>query len=829
MTALTQTSLYGMVGLASVMLAFAEGVGFPNALSLPLTLLALFVTERWKIFRLPTRWANVLGLAAVGLGVWEFGGENIEARLLSLAHVLVYLTWIVLFLEKSSRLYWAMCALATLHVAIGAVLTSSGLFGLMLFMYLAGAIWTLTIFTLDRSRLKFANAPHVGEGFGNSVPVEMPRASALETSAAVNDLNEFVWNRRSQLTRGIQLDPNLRWVSWPFISSVAATAVLSAVIGSFFFVFTPRIWVGNFTAFTDAPDTALRELRTGFAEEVQLGDIGQILESTHPVFEMRLIDEETRQPIAPEDFAAQLGLDEPLFRGSVLGEYANGKWRVGTTGRQEDGFRPVMPSPNESNTVRQEFRLEPTESTVLFAMPPHVACRVENRNTTVVERRLTSVLQLKDPLSGRDRLNYVVSSRKPRDLFQQLPRGTQSNLTYRSERDYYCLLPSRGLNRLQELSKRIAGSSSSGPAAGDQSANEIARRLEAYLKNSGEFGYTLDMSIIDPTIDPIEDFLFNRKQGHCEYFASALALMLRAVQIPARLVSGFKGGDFKPSTGYFIVQQRHAHVWVEAFLNRQWTILDPTPASRSDSVKSLAPKGSFFGKVSQFFSDAWSHHVVSLSFADQNTSLYLPLKEWSSNFYDGLREQLDAVSGGEAASRKSGTGWTVLLTVAGVVLVACGLFHAMSKAATTAAHGGVRWLPEPFRKFLSWLFPSVTASDETSDWRSRLRLWWTTLICRWRGRPVPQSRRVEFYERFLQVCRTAGWQPLPTQTAQEFVRDAEPQWASRLGSNGTLKIPESVVAQFYRVRFGGESLSTEELEQLQRQLRQLETEFRRRG
>ena len=110
MTTVLQVSLYGLVALASGMLAYAEGSGFPNALSIPLTLMALFVAEMWKMFLLPTRWANVLGLIAVGFGIWEFSGENIEARLLSLTHVLVYLTWIVLFLEKSPRLYWTMCS-----------------------------------------------------------------------------------------------------------------------------------------------------------------------------------------------------------------------------------------------------------------------------------------------------------------------------------------------------------------------------------------------------------------------------------------------------------------------------------------------------------------------------------------------------------------------------------------------------------------------------------------------------------------------------------------------------------------------------------------------
>ena len=65
-----------------------------------------------------------------------------------------------------------------------------------------------------------------------------------------------------------------------------------------------------------------------------------------------------------------------------------------------------------------------------------------------------------------------------------------------------------------------------------------------YLRQSGDFSYTLKLEVTDPTLDPVEDFLVNRKSGHCEYFASALALLLRSVGIPARVVNGFKGGDW---------------------------------------------------------------------------------------------------------------------------------------------------------------------------------------------------------------------------------------------------------------------------------------------
>ena len=817
MTTVLQVNLCGLIMLGGIMLAYAEGTGFPDALSVPLAVLALFVTDRWKLFRLPTRWANCLGLAAFGLGAWELSQGNIEARLLSLAHLLAYLTWIVLFLEKTPSLYWTMCALGLLHAALGAVLTSSGLFGLMLGVFLVIEVWTLTVFTLHRARQTYSETA-TDELSGDLRPSNghSPEAVAARKTMSADG---FLWNRRSRPVSTVQLDPNLRWISWPFVSGVAVTVFLSAGLGSLFFLFTPRIWVSGLTVFGDEPDQALKILQSGFAEEVQLGDIGQILESTHPVFELRLMDHESGQPLSVEDYALKMGLDEPVFRGSVLGEYEHGKWRVGRSGTH-DGVEPIASAPSREYVVRQEFRLEPTDSTILFAMPPHLACRLENKNVAVISRRLTSELRRDDTSPSRNTLKYVVFSERPSNRFQGAPRGVHFARIYNRERDYYCRLPEKGLERMQALAHRVAQNS-------DNTASplEVARRLEKYLKWSGEYSYSLDVSIDDPKIDAVEDFLFNRKAGHCEYFASALALMLRAVNIPARLVSGFKGGDLNPSTGNFVVQQRHAHAWVEALIDRQWLIFDATPASRSDSVKSLAPKENVFTNLASFFSAMWSNHVVGLSLAEQNSSLYTPLKERATEITDALREVVDGLRAGDLASNLANRSWRPLLSL----LCGTALIWLFRRAWSHAPTGNNSWLSGRWAQFVRWLLPDDPIRRDGHDWRSRLSRWWSTLLSKLRGESVPQRLRVEFYERFLKVLHSAGLEPLPTQTSLEFVTDTHSRWRERLSSPELLGVPRNIVAQFYRVRFGGESLSADELRLLDQQLVQLEQQWRRRS
>jgi transglutaminase-like putative cysteine protease len=107
-----------------------------------------------------------------------------------------------------------------------------------------------------------------------------------------------------------------------------------------------------------------------------------------------------------------------------------------------------------------------------------------------------------------------------------------------------------------------------------------AQRLQTYLRGEDRFKYSLELP--DTTgKPPLLAFVFDAKRGHCEYFSSALAIMLRGIGIPARNVTGFVGGEYNSYGNYYAVRQGDAHSWVEALLpGRGWATLDPTPASR---------------------------------------------------------------------------------------------------------------------------------------------------------------------------------------------------------------------------------------------------------
>jgi transglutaminase-like putative cysteine protease len=145
-----------------------------------------------------------------------------------------------------------------------------------------------------------------------------------------------------------------------------------------------------------------------------------------------------------------------------------------------------------------------------------------------------------------------------------------------ADRERNLQLPSHLDGRIPALARAMAG-----PAATDL---EQARGIEATLRR--DYGYTLQLPKREPA-DPLADFLFHRKQGHCEYFASAMTVLLRTAGIPARIVTGFLGGEYNPITDLWVVRASDAHSWVEAWIpGFGWSTFDPTPAA--PGVRSFA-------------------------------------------------------------------------------------------------------------------------------------------------------------------------------------------------------------------------------------------------
>jgi hypothetical protein len=332
--------------------------------------------------------------------------------------------------------------------------------------------------------------------------------------------------------------------------------------------------------------------------------------------------------------------------------------------------------------------------------------------------------------------------------------------------------------------------------------------LERHFFEVGRYRYSLNLDFRrDPDMDPIEDFITNHHTGHCEYFASALVLMLRSQGIPARMVVGYKGGEFNMLGQYYVVRQKHAHAWVEAWMppgevkdddvagtqhdGGTWYRLDPTPASEFGL---LAERGqSMQDRLTDAFDYAelmWRDYVLNLNAFSQQQAITDPLTvgavgalpNWidSNRFEQSWRKTSERLGLRSAQRRRTpgGIDWplTVLVTAFMVALILA-----------------VRFGPS-------------------------LMLW---LRQRWLRRGVRRnSQAPEFYLRLerllaqLPLRRTAG------QTARELAAAAgrRLEWGSQ---QAAAELPDEIVNAYYRVRFGGAALDKQETEAIEQSLTQL--------
>ena len=352
---------------------------------------------------------------------------------------------------------------------------------------------------------------------------------------------------------------------------------------------------------------------------------------------------------------------------------------------------------------------------------------------------------------------------------------------------------------------------------------ELARALEWYLRESGKFSYTLKLDVVDSTLDPVEDFLVNRKEGHCEYFASALVLMLRSVGIPSRMVNGFKGGDWNSLARILSVRQKHAHSWAEAYLGERtidepdkgrgdgdvragaararnarpvWLTLDPTPALERD--RSIAQVGGLSGRfrtVTDLVRYIWVFYVVGYDSERQNRLLYGPIRELANKVREGFEQM--------AEQARDSRAWLLqwlhfptprsLFSLRGFVV---------SFLALCLAYGAVLLGIRFFRRIWERL---VGASEDA----------------------VALSPGAAQYRKLAQVLAEYGLERPPAETQDEFARRATVFLTGRGGTTGPVAdVPRLVVEAFYRVRFGHGELPVPVVANLDSRLNALEESLR---
>lgn len=833
LTTIFQISVLAATALSATMLSFGEGSPFAAGITILACVATHLFKDRWGLVRINNLWGNVLGAVAVCLVAFEFFTPTLEARLLAGAHFLSYLTWIVLFQDKTFRQYWWLLALGMLQVAVGAVLTDSGWYGVMLLAYLLLAVWTMSIFNLYRGATIFGAAGPA------PLPVAPYRKPALVHAAAAamhpaesSLASLFDPRSRSQVHGTVQQDLPGRWVSERFVVGIVGISVAGLAIGVLMFLLVPRIPQKSAGRLLQRSAIAAG-MRTGFSGEVRLGEMGRILENNERVMRVHLRDMNTRRTMRLEEFCALYGLEEPLFRGNVLRYYENARWfhrRGRKLSREDDSSFPDGPFPQSTgpryveldnnkdprhrdrNLIAQEYHIDFADSPLLFAMRPADRGVFAGGETIWVQERTGMLTSQAD---SHEKIDYTIWSVRPGNelgvgVSAARPFADLEVVDDAGEIDSSCLqLPEQGLERLKSLAQQIADSEPPEMSPGVPATARRARRIESWLRDSGEFTYSLNMSVDDPDIDPVEDFLFNRRTGHCEYFASALALMLRAVEIPSRVVTGFKGADtFASNSGFYDVMNRHAHAWVEAAIEGDWVVLDATPPARDASVRQVASTQSVWRSARQQLSSLWTNYIISMSSSRQRENLYEPLWASLKGSFQSLRGSLQHAGHLALWLRfekpnpekpfSGGDFWRIIGLLVALAaawkFVPAAMRPAQARRRMFASPALLRWAPRWLRRL--WLDPAATGFV------------------------------VEFYQKFIELTSARGLVQASTQTPREFARHVEATLEDLLAGAGLSTLPSELTELYYRVRFGRQSLVAAEADVLDSRLRRLEEHLR---
>jgi len=320
--------------------------------------------------------------------------------------------------------------------------------------------------------------------------------------------------------------------------------------------------------FLNRPDKAT----TGFTDNVRLGTVSDIQEDTSIIFRAAMDEIEER---------------DLYWRGITLDYFDGTSWKT-TTGKAYSQSPLNKPSVF-GRTVKQVIYLEPYNNTYYFGL---------DKPDVIAQRYVRKLADFTfvAPVYVAKKVRYEVKSVISDTIHED-----------RIDEQRYLQIPELISQKIINLAKSLT--------AGSDKEKTI-RNLHRYL-NNGQYRYSLQG--LPVTKNPLENFLFTSKYGNCEYFASALSVMLRIAGVPSRMVGGYRGGYYNEVGGYYLVPQKNAHIWVEAFIPQKgWVRVDPTPASVG--AFSVSDKGNIFLKVSIFFDTInyyWNTVVINYNLQSQ--------------------------------------------------------------------------------------------------------------------------------------------------------------------------------------------------------------------
>jgi transglutaminase-like putative cysteine protease len=679
-----ELSIYLLVLTGFGTLASTGGLDLPTILLVgaALAVRGYLLAERRRIV-ISERWTTPLTIAYFvfyGADYFLFSRSFLAATI----HLVLFAVVVRTFSLRRDRDYTMLAILAFLMVLASAVLTVDSVFLLFFAGFMLMAVATFILMEMRRSG----------------------RAAKFQARHS-RDMQEH------------------RHLAFSLARVTPALMVMILVGGAAVFFLLPRMSVGYLGGYSFGTDFS-----TGFSDHVQLGQIGQIQQSNAVVMHIQIDGDQHGQYALHWRGVALANFDGKNWSNPreqyVVPREADGGFSIPSfsQGLAQASLVRSQATPGKLNhVIHYRVLMEPIGTDVFFLAPWARRVSGAYRTLQIDAGGAVSSLDSQRAVSLYE-ADSDISTPPPQQLRvagDSLPPASLN----------YLQLPALD-PRIQRLAAEITGTASN--------SYDKAVAVERHLKT--HYGYTLQLPRA-PVADPLANFLFERKQGHCEYFASSMAVMLRTLRIPARVVNGFRSDEFNDLTGNYVVRAKDAHAWVEAYFpGYGWITFDPTPGGAIGS-----PQG-------------WGRAMLYL---DAAASFW---REWVIS-YDSSHQYIlgQSVLSGTRGSWERARLWARVRYLR--------LLNLARKSQRDVAHAPGRWLGGSIAVALLLL---LLANAERIARMIRTR--------RLQAHPerAPDQAAAMWYEKMARYLARRGVRKSTTQTAQEFVRVIEDaQLRARVG------------------------------------------------
>lgn len=620
-----------LLTIATAVFAFclADGAFFLAVVAAIVMLVAWLFRHREPPMVLPKLVINLFVLAAILHAAISRGAADVGPAVVSdLGEFLVYVQLIKLFDRRSHR-DEIQCLTLSLFVVVAAILTSNSLgLGVLLVCYAPMIVassmlvqirrgnWHRSTSAPSRTRVQVQTSLTLPTGaFSKRVTRATSVPSAMPGKAKKKNAKRFAKPKA-------QISPDRR-----FSRLTAQSTFFFAIIAAVVFVLAPRgLGEGNFGGLG-----MIQTRSIGYTETIKLGQGGFLNESSRPVLDMKVTDQEGRN----------VGLGQVFYlRGTTRNEYdRNGRIWQGSTDRGDGGTELIStPLPANTSYIEQKISMRgSSRQSRLFSIWRPISVKIDNATSTAalpeiaeprVFRRGDLTLSASNDRQRRVALSYTVKSAPNIAVIEDEPPPASFNR-----------LP----ERIGEIAAEVIAKSRVAPDA-DRSDPLVIRQIASAIRDYLQVGfeYTTDLPSPPGNVDPIVWFLETSKRGHCEYYASAMTTMLQSQGVPARLVTGYVAAEFNSLTGEYIVRESNAHAWVEVYLgNGRWQTFDPTPNGVIDNLH--RPSDSLASQLRQWYDMIefnWSSSIIGFDKLKQSN--LLGRKFAFRDFLSGITEWLNS-------------------------------------------------------------------------------------------------------------------------------------------------------------------------------------------